>query len=116
MVLAKGSVIQKSGSYYAVYRLDNGKQKWEKAGRTKKAAEKLLTKRLDEINQGEYFEIKKILFKDFAQKWLNDYASINVKATTYSSYETIIRLHLNPDLGDTYLHKITATQIQPLVS
>lgn len=114
--MARGSVIQKSGSYYAVYRLDSGKQKWERAGRSKRAAEKLLAKRIDEINHGGFLEIKQILFKDFAQKWLKDYALINVKTSTYIGYETIVRLHLNPDLGDTYLHKITAEQIQELVS
>ena len=46
--LAKGSVVQRSGTWYAVFR-DCGIQKWERAGSTKKSAEKLLAKRMNQI-------------------------------------------------------------------
>jgi len=113
--LAKGSVVKRSGTYYAVYRVD-GKQKWEKAGSTRKTAEKLLANRLNAINTGTFQELKSIRFKEFAKLWLNDYARINVKVSTYSSYESIFRLHLVPQLGNRWLHTITAGDIQNLVA
>ncbi|MFH1699216.1 MAG: site-specific integrase [Candidatus Zixiibacteriota bacterium] len=113
--MAKGSVINKSGSWYAVYR-DGGVQKWERAGSSKRKAEKLLAKRLDQINTGTYQDFEKILFKDFAQKWLSDYAKISVKESTYISYESIVRLHLNPCFGKKYLHRISTATIQKFVS
>ena len=53
--LAKGSVVLRSGNWYAVYR-DGVTQKWERAGSSKRAAEKLLAKRMNQINAGTYQE------------------------------------------------------------
>ncbi len=113
--MAKGSVIKRSGSWYAVYR-DGAVQKWEKAGNGKRMAEKLLAKRIDQINSGTYQETEKILFEDFSAKWLSDYVKVSVKKSTYLSYESIIRLHLNPTFGKKYLHRISTAEIQKLVS
>lgn len=114
-LLAKGSVINKSGSWYAVYR-DGSTQKWERAGTSKRMAEKLLVKRLNQINVGTYLEFEKILFEEYSTKWLSDYAMISVKKSTYRSYSDIVRLHLNPYFGKRYLHKITTADIQRFVS
>lgn len=113
--VARGSVIKRSGSWYAVYR-DGRKQKWEKAGSSKRRAENLLTQRLDELNSGDYQELPQVLFSQFAEKWLKDYAEVNTKASTFRSYTDAIRLHLNPHLGDRWIHKITAGHIQEIVS
>jgi len=113
--LAKGSVVQRSGNWYAVYR-DGGTQKWERAGGSKRAAEKLLAKRVNQINAGTYQEFEKILFEEYSAKWLSDYAKVSVKASTYNSYETIVRLHLNPRFGKQFLHRISTADIQKFVS
>ena len=109
--MAKGSVVQRSGSWYAVYR-DGGTQKWERAGSSKRQAEKLLAKRLNQINTGAYQDFQKILFENYSEKWLSDYAKVSVKESTYISYETIVRLHLNPIFGKKYLHRISAVDIR----
>lgn len=113
--MAKGSVVKRSGTYYAVYR-DGTRQRWERAGNSKKQADKLLAKRMNEINMSCFVEPKQITFKDFAQKWLEDYARINIRPATYTSYEGIIRMHLNPDLGHKWLEKVTAGDIQQIIS
>lgn len=113
--MAKGSVVQRSGNWYAVYR-DGGTQKWERAGGSKRTAEKLLAKRMNQINAGTYQEFEKILFEEYSAKWLSDYAKISVKASTYNSYETIVRLHLNPRFGKQFLHRISTSDIQKFVS
>jgi len=113
--LAKGSVVQRSGNWYAVYR-DGCKQKWERAGISKRAAEKLLAKRMNQINNGTYQEFEKILFDKFAEKWLSDYARVSVKRSTYISYQSIVRLHLNPCFGKQFLHRITTSDMQKFVS
>ncbi len=113
--VAKGSVIKRSGSWYAVYR-DGNRQKWEKVGTAKHSAEKVLAQRLEQINGGDYQELIQIRFRDFAEKWLKDYAEVSTKQSTYRSYADGIRLHLNPHLGDRWLHKITAGHIQEIVS
>ncbi len=113
--LAKGSVVQRSGTWYAVYR-DGGTQKWERVGNSKRTAEKVLAKRINQINNGTFQEFEKILFEEFSAKWLSDYAKISVKISTYNSYETIVRLHLNPQFGKQYLHRVSTADIQKFVS
>ena len=113
--MAKGSVVQRSGNWYAVYR-DGGTQKWERAGGSKRTAEKLLAKRMNQINAGTYQEFEKILFEEFSARWLSDYAKVSVKVSTYISYETIVRLHLNPRFGKQFLHRISTADIQKFVS
>jgi len=113
--LAKGSVVQRSETWYAVYR-DGGTQKWERAGSSKRAAERLLAKRMNQINSGTYQECEKILFEEFAEKWLSDYAKISVKSSTYIGYKAIVRLHLNPCFGKQFLHRISTSDIQKFVS
>ncbi len=113
--MAKGSVIKRSGSWYAVYR-DGIKQKWEKAGNNKRSAEKLLAHRMDQVHTETYQEREKILFSEFSTRWLNDYARVNVKESTFNSYAVIIRLHLNPYFGHKWLHTIVARDIQNFIS
>ena len=113
--MAKGSVVQRSGNWYAVYR-DGGTQKWERAGGSKRRAEKLLAKRISQIDDGTYQETEKILFEKYSAIWLADYARISVKKSTYNSYETIVRLHLNPRFGKQFLNRISAADIQKFVS
>lgn len=113
--MAKGSVVQRSDTWYAVYR-DGVNQKWERVGSSKRAAEILLTKRMNQINSGTYQEFNKILFEEFAKEWLSDYARISVKESTYISYRSIVRLHLNPCFGKQFLHRISTSDIQKFVS
>ena len=37
-----------------------------------------------------------------------------MRATTYNNYETLIRLHIKPYIGETKLNKLTTLQIQKL--
>ena len=84
----RGSVTKKDGRYFIVYTVGKRiaktgpragqlvpKQKWEKVPEpnTKKNAEKLLAMRVAEINRGEYQEIRKGVFSEFAERWLRDY-------------------------------------------
>lgn len=113
--LAQGSIVKRSDTYSIVYRVGD-KQKWEVAGRTKKQAEKLLAKRIGELNTGVMPEETKVCFKDFAARWLSDYAKVSVKPSTYVSYEAIFRLHLIPAFGDLHLDRISGAHIQTFLA
>ena len=45
--------------------------------------------------------------KEFLTRWLEDNARPSIKASTYTSYEVIVRCHLVPGLGH---HQIKALQ------
>ena len=113
--LAKGSIRKRSDVYYCIYRVGN-RQKWEVGGRTKKEAERLLAKRLHELNTGNLPEETKLLFRDFAATWLDDYAKVSVKQSTFESYRDLLRLHLLPAFGDLQLNRISSSQIQALLA
>lgn len=113
--LAHGSIRKRSDVYYCIYRV-NGRQKWEAAGPTKKQAEKLLAKRLNDLNSGILPEDSNVLFRDFAATWLSDYAKVTVKPSTYVSYEGILRLHLIPAFGELSLNRITGAHIQSFLA
>lgn len=113
--MARGSVVKRSGSWYAVYRVD-GRQKWEHAGRTKKSAERLLDSRLHEIHNDEYVQPKRLSFADYARKWLKDYAAVSVKESTLISYRTIVERHLIPRFGSRMLHSIGTGDVQSFIA
>ena len=105
----------KEAEYIAVYRVGN-KQKWETVGRNKKDAERRLSEILFQINNGTYRKTDDILFKDFAQKWIEKYATIRVKLSTLKTYQRTINCHLIPAFGEFYLRYITTERIQEFMA
>lgn len=68
-------------------------------------------KRLDD---GDYIEPTRTTFGEYLAHWLATYARHNVRATTYRSYEQLIRLHILPALGNVPLQKLQPVQLQAL--
>ena len=52
----------------------------------------------------------------FLHQWLDEVARPTVRASTFSSYEGIVRLHLTPDLGRLALAKLTPVDVQRLLN
>jgi integrase len=90
---------------------ENGrrKQKWFSGFKTKKEAERAMTAKIHELNQGIFVEPAKITLEDFLKRWLEDYALINCAPRTFEGYEYIVRKHLIPSLG-----KITLNLLKPM--
>ncbi len=55
-----------------------------------------------------------LLVKDYLKGWLEDSVRASVRPTTFSRYESLVRLHINPGLGGTRLLKLTPTKVQAL--
>lgn len=111
----RGSIQKKKGNYYVVLAL-GGKRKWIPAGRTKHGAEKVLAEEVSRTHRGPYRELKKLSFKEFTPKWLEEYARGKVKESTFESYQQIFRTHLLPYFGDYPLQQITPEDIQKYVT
>lgn len=111
----RGSVVKRGKMYSIVYYVDK-KQKWEKAGTNKHEADKLLAERLAQINRGEWIEVKKKTFADFAELWFTQYANSAVKQSTLVSYRSNVKNHLLPPFGKTDLTKITLEDVQRFVT
>ncbi|MCD5402021.1 site-specific integrase [candidate division NPL-UPA2 bacterium] len=83
---------------------------------TKRQAEELLIQKLKELQDGTYFEPTEITLADFLEKWLDNYASGNVKQKTLDSYKNTIYNHIIPEIGPIHLKKLRPLHVQSLLS
>ena len=58
----------------------------------------------------------KVTFADFAISWLGTWAIVKLKASGYQEYESIIRLHLSPTLGELALSEVSVYRIQVYIA
>ena len=80
-------------------------------GKTKEEVRKKLAKKVVELDSGIYSDPANIKVKDWAETWQKDYLNA-VKPSTREQYDTNIRNHIIPALGQTKLSKLTAPMIQ----
>ena len=104
------------GGAYAIAYVVGGKRKWETVGRIKKDAERRLVEVSSQLHQGTYRPPQPMLFRDFAQQWLRDYAEGAVKPMTLRSYRGLVRNHLIPMLGDLWLTQLSPQRIQGVLA
>lgn len=88
------------------------RQKWHTVHGTKKEVEKELTHILRDIDQGVIADPNHLTVAEFLERWLSDYAEINLAPQTYRRYRDIIHVHLIPALGRHTLGKLTPMHIQ----
>ncbi|UYZ34986.1 site-specific integrase [Clostridium beijerinckii] len=94
---------------------ENGKrQRVIKQGfKTKKDAEKFATETLAQKNRGYIASTESnILFKDFINKWFNEYKINTISTNTITNYRSRIDTHIIPKLGHHKLNKITNMIVQ----
>lgn len=70
------------------------------------AAEILLAKFITEVDSGDFRQPSKITFKEFAEKWLRDYAEIELAPKTVTRYKELLEGRIYKALGDKKLDKI----------
>lgn len=75
-------------------------------------AQKELTRRMNDLNDGAYVESTKITLGEVFDRWLSTYAECNVGAKTLEGYKSIIEQHFKPSFGSLPLQKLTPFQIQ----
>lgn len=89
----EGNIRQrKDGNWEARYTI-NGKQK-SVYGKTRPEVSVKLTKILNDINAGVFFEPSKLTVGNWLDTWLADYKKQSVKVKTYTSYEDTARLEI----------------------
>ena len=122
--MARGSIVKRklkkprngSNHTYTIVYYVGTSQKWEAVGPNRKEAEKVLAQRLSEINNGTYHRTSEIIFNDFIDKWLDEYAAPRIKPNTLYKYKNSINCHVRPTLGKFYTSKISANDIRSLMS
>lgn len=114
----EGSIYQRAnGRWEAVITIGyNGQGKRVRRtvyGWSKKEVQDKLTELQSKKLDGSLAETGKITVGDFLTRWLAT-AKSSIRATTYASYETTIRLHISPHIGGLPLQKVTPAHVQGL--
>lgn len=80
----------------------------------KKEAEDLMDEIKNSLRQGTYIEPKKTTISEWLDTWLNDYKKMDLRQTTWESYEYIARLHIKPELGAMHIQSLRPDDLQKL--
>lgn len=114
--MARGFVRKRGTMWYALWRDATGRQREKAISTRKKDAEAYLDRINTQVADGTFRDIAKITFPDFAEQWLRDYAAVQVKPSTLSSYENTARNSLVPFFGNVPITAVTTADVQRYVS
>ena len=84
------------------------KYQWVTAKGSKKEAEKRLSEVLNQIDNGIFIKPGKTTLAEYLERWLKEYAWPNLAPRTAEGYESIIRQHVIPGIGN-----LPLTQLKP---
>ncbi|MCI2254816.1 site-specific integrase [Domibacillus sp. PGB-M46] len=90
------------------------KQKKKRGFKTKKEAEKALTALLNELNEGSYIEPSKQAYSDYMYFWIGIKAH-EMSIQTLKAYQSYLKSHISPSLGQVPLSSLTPIHIQSFV-
>ncbi len=81
-------------------------------GKTQKECSDKLIETLQSIKTQTFVEPHKITVESWMETWLNEYKKDNIRPSTFSSYESIVRVHIKPNIGKAYIRELKPEQIQ----
>jgi integrase len=115
----RGSIVKRGKTYSIVYYCVNPKtgekeQKWEGGYITKPIAQKALTKKVNDINNGNYIALDKITLEEYLKDWMEVFVTPRLKQTTVDGYQRNITKHVIPYIGKIPLQKLKAMNIERL--
>lgn len=88
------------------------KQQWFTVHGSKKDAEKKRSEILYHLDNGSLMRPGKTTVSDYLEKWLADYAKVNLTPRSYERYESISRVYLIPVLGNIQLTQLRSNHLQ----
>ena len=107
----EGSIYQrKDGRWTAQYYID-GEKKTNTYGTQAKAKARLLEVNTA-LSQGNFSNPGSKSLGQWLDEWLENYAKTSIKLSTYISYETYIRAHIKPSIGNTKLKNLSVDILQ----
>ncbi len=85
-------------------------------GKTRQEVARRLASALKDAEQGVPLPSAQLTVERFLAQWLEEVARPKLKASTYRSYEQLIRVHITPALGRHLLAKLTPQQVQSFLN
>ncbi len=113
----EGSITRrKDGLYMARYTIQTstGTKRKTLYGKTRGEVSEKLTKAMADRDGGLAFDANNQKLGDYLGRWLVDSVRDTVKATTYETYERLMRLHLVPALGRVKLKNLSPAHARGL--
>ena len=113
----EGSITRrKDGLYMVRYTVQTvtGAKRKTLYGKTRGEVSEKLTKAMADRDDGLIFEGENRTLSAFLDAWLEGTVKGSVKATTYESYERMIRCHIKPELGRQKLKTLAPDHAQAL--
>ena len=83
---------------------------------TKKEAEQIMRKMIDEIEKGYYVENSKITITEWVNTWMDVYIESNVSPTTKSRYRGMIDRYIIPVIGHVQVQHLNTLTVQKWVN
>lgn len=81
-------------------------------GKTQEECRQKVIETLSGIQNQTFVEPHKTTLEQWLDTWLTEYKKGNIRPTTYSSYEYIIRVHIKPKLGKALIKELKPEQVQ----
>jgi len=106
----RGSIFRRGGSWTVVYRLRDGRQKWEGGYCRKEEAQNRLDDVLGAIRTNRYVEQTQKLFHEFCDEWM-DSSKVFLKPRTWITYRSALKNWILPALGDVPLSDIRKADV-----
>ena len=92
---------------------DDGKPIYRYAyGKPQKEVLDKLHQRIEDYRGVELTEDSKMTLGEWLDKWLNEYMLFTIRESTWKAYETTVRLHIKPYLGDKQIAFVTTVDVQ----
>ncbi|WP_353180461.1 tyrosine-type recombinase/integrase [Delftia acidovorans] len=119
----KGGVRKRGDVWYYYFdagKIDGKRNKVEypaEGAKTKTEALSVLRKKITEFeNNGTVFRPSEISVHDYLKYWMREYVELKLKPNTQYNYESIIRLHILPALGNYKLKYLTPHILQQFMN
>ena len=81
-------------------------------GQTKKEIRQKMQQLIIDVDNGNYREPSNLTVQEWMAEWMETFCKKKVKQYTYTSYDTIIRNHINPYIGALRLEAVRGIDIQ----
>jgi integrase len=81
---------------------------------TEADAKRELRRRLHTVDEGAHVDPSRATVADFIERWLTDWASVNVSPKTAERYSELLRKHVRPHLGSLPVQKLRPLHLSEL--
>ena len=103
------------GRYTAGHNPETGKSIYKNVlGRTQAEVKEKLKAAIKETQSLDQTKVGKYTVGEWMEVWFEDYAKIKVRPSSHQTYRGYIDNHINPNIGDIPLEKLTSLDLQKL--